>query len=284
MPSLRSTAVIAAFLLTPAPSVATDSEDGWTSLQPGLDLGIFTLAQPSELGDSKVRIVRADPARFEAVVLAATAHGGNPRTTKEWSTEFGLAAAINSSMFDPDWSTSVSYLREGDHINSAAVTADNSVLAARPKAEAANTPGFKLIDRECDDLQAEMERYKDAVQSIRMLSCKGRNVWTQQPKQWSHAVTGVDDRGRLLLIHARSPYSTHDFIQHLVALRIGLDRLMYGDGGPPAQLYVRAGGSEHLFVGSYETGIKENDKNDYAWQIPNVIGVRAKPSRPGASP
>jgi hypothetical protein len=45
------------------------------------------------------------------------------------------------------------------------------------------------------------------------------------------------------------------------------------EGGPEATLYVNAGGTELERFGSYETGFNENDDNDRAWALPNVIGV-----------
>lgn len=80
----------------------------------------------------------------------------------------------------------------------------------------------------------------------------------------------------LLLIHARSPWSTHDFIDLLRELPLQLDRLQYAEGGPEAQLAVRNGEREREWVGSYETGFMESDENDVAWPIPNVVGVRKR--------
>lgn len=264
-------------LLLPAAAGAKNTST-WTPLEPGLELGVFDSPTPSQLGDSKIRVVRVDPTRFEVVVLAASQHDQSSRSAADWAREFGLNAAINASMFKTDWLTSVSHLKVGDHLNNPDLTGDMMVFATGPRTD--NVPPVQLIDRECQDLQQVAESYTTLVQSIRMLSCTGENVWKQQPKQWSHAVTGIDAEGRLLLIHARSPWSTHDFIEILRALPLGLVRLQYGDGGPPAQLYVQSGVRQEQFIGSYETGIKESDTNERAWQIPNVIGVRRRaPSR-----
>ena len=109
-----------------------------------------------------------------------------------------------------------------------------------------------------------------------MISCKGRNVWAQQPKRWSTAAIGVDAGGNVLFIHVRSPFSTHDLIEILLALPLDLKRAMYAEGGPEAQLYVAAGGREEEFSGSYETGFNEDDDNQISWPVPNVIvAVRA---------
>jgi hypothetical protein len=46
---------------------------------------------------------------------------------------------------------------------------------------------------------------------------------------------------------------------------------MYVEGGPEATLYVRGGSRSALFVGSYESLFVENDRNQKAWEIPNVL-------------
>ena len=79
-------------------------------------------------------------------------------------------------------------------------------------------PSVSLIDRDCDDFETLRGKYGTLVQSIRMISCRRTNVWTQQPQRWSTAAIGRDGRGRILFIHARSPYSTHDLIDILLEL------------------------------------------------------------------
>ena len=51
---------------------------------------------------------------------------------------------------------------------------------------------------------------------------------------------------------------------------------MYVEGGPEAQLYVRAGGRELEFVGSYGSALGVA-ADLYVAPIPNVIGVRRIP-------
>ncbi|HVT58535.1 MAG TPA: phosphodiester glycosidase family protein [Thermoanaerobaculia bacterium] len=93
------------------------------------------------------------------------------------------------------------------------------------------------------------------------------------PRAPATAAIGVDRAGRVLFIHSRSPYSVHDLIAQLQKLPIDLARAMYVEGGPEAQLYVRAGHDDLEFIGSYETGFIERDDNDHAWPVPNVVVV-----------
>ena len=249
----------------------------WQPLEPGLELGTFEAPQKSQYGDSKVRILRIDPNHFDFRVLNAThAADGQSKTAREWLYSGGLVAAINPSMFQKDMKTSVSLMKNRHHTNHARLSKDKMLLAFDPN-DGAKLPSVQLVDRECDDFTKLEPHYGSWVQSIRMLSCDGRNVWSQQDRRWSHAVIGIDGAGRPLLIHARSPWSTHDFIEILRQLPLDLQRLQYSEGGPEAQLFVRAGDLTLEEVGSFETGIFESDANLGAWPVPNVVGVRARP-------
>ncbi len=245
---------------------------GWRALEPGLELGRFPSPQPAELGDSMIHLLRIDPERFDFRLLNASAEkDGRGLTARQWCTENDLVAAINASMYQQDYRTSVSLMRTRMHVNNPRLSKDMSILAF-DRLDPGVSP-VMIIDRQCEDFDVWKEEYGTLVQSIRMLSCKGRNVWTQQPKKWSTAAIGTDTSGNVLFIHVRSPFSTHDLIDILRSLPIGLSRAMYVEGGPEAQLFVRSGGEEHEFVGSYETAFTESDDNDRAWAVPNVVGI-----------
>ena len=112
-----------------------------------------------------------------------------------------------------------------------------------------------------------------------MLDCERKNAWAQQARRWSTAAVGIDAQGRVLFIHARSPWSTHDLIDILRELPLDLQRLMYVEGGPEASLFAKVGGRVELSaIGSFETGFWERDDNQRFWQVPNVIAVM--PPRP----
>ena len=196
---------------------------------------------------------------------------GQTLTAKEWSRKKTLVAAINASMYQKDYRTSVSLMRTQGHVNNPRLSRDNTILAFGRKSKA--IPQVKLIDRQCDDFDYWKKKYSVLVQSIRMLSCKGKNVWQQQRRRWSTAAIGTDDNGRVLFIHVRSPYSTHDLINILLELPLKLKSLMYVEGGPEAQLYIGSDKHEYEFFGSFETGFNENNKNSIAWPVPNVIGI-----------
>jgi len=241
----------------------------WETLEPGLELGVLQALHPSTSGDSKIRVLRIDPHRFELRLLNSSAPGqGKPLTARDWSHRNKLVAVINASMYDADNRTSMGMMLTQKHTNNPRLNRDKAILAFDPQ-----SPGMapvKLIDRECDDLDAWKGHYGTLVQSIRMISCKGENVWAASEDPWSIAAVGVDRRGRVLFIHSRSPYTPHDLIENLLSLPLDLAGAMYAEGGPEAQLYVRSGQREIELLGSHGTSLFGSDR---AWPVPNVIGV-----------
>lgn len=252
----------------------------WRVLEPGLELGQFVSPRKSRLGDSIVRVLRIDPEFFELRLLNASAPGqGRPQSARDWCRSNGLVAAVNASMYQTDHRKSVSMMRTRTHVNNPSLSKDKAVLGFDRLD--ASVPPAQIIDRECQDFDALRAHYGTLVQSIRMISCERRNVWAPQSREWSTAAIGIDTRSRVLFIHSRSPFSTHDLIEILLGLPIELRRAMYVEGGPEAQLYVQSGGREMEFLGSYETGFKEADDNAFAWPVPNVVGIAriARPAR-----
>ena len=268
---MLSVGALLALLAQPA-GLAAHREGRWRTLERGLEMGTFKAPRASEAGDSMIRVLRIDPRAFELRLLNASAPGqGRPLTARQWCARNGLVGAINASMYQTDYRTSVSLMKTRFHTNNRRLSKDRAVLAFDSLDP--SLPQVQIIDFECQDFGDIGKRYGTLVQSIRMVSCKGGNVWSQQPRKWSTAAIGLDGKGKVLFIHVRSPYSTHDLIDMLLRLPIGLKRAMYVEGGPEAQLYVRGGGKEFEFVGIAGTGIPDYDEQARAWAVPNVIGV-----------
>ncbi len=255
-----------------APDAPETQGDVWTQLEPGLDFAELDAPTKSPLGDSRIRVLRIDPQRFELELLNASASAdARPMAAKAWCREHGLVAAINASMYQQDHRTSVSLMKTREHVNNSRLSKDNVVLAFDRLDP--GVPPVQIIDRKLQDFEALKSRYGTFVQSIRMVTLERKNVWQQQARRWSTAAIAMDRSGRVLFIHCRSPYSVHDFIDMLLELPIELKNAMYVEGGPEAQLYVDSGGSSIELMGSFETGFFENDDNLQGWPVPNVIGV-----------
>jgi hypothetical protein len=258
-------------LLLSAAVAATSADTTWKPLAVGLEVAELASPVASTVGDSRVTVVRVDPAHYEFRLLSAKLLGlDHTLTAPEWTERYRVTGVINASMYREDHRTSVAFMKSGDGVNNPRWTKDNAVFAAGPIGDA--RPSVQIFDRTCEKPASFETRYRILIQNIRMLDCAGRNTWSQQPRKWSTACVGIDGAGRVLLIHSRSPYSTHDFIDILKSLPLDLRRLMYVEGGPEASLYVRVDGKEAVSkVGSFETGFRELDDNTTFWRLPNVI-------------
>ena len=138
----------------------------WRNLEKGLDLGIFKAPQKSALGDSLIRILRADTNYFGLRLLNASSKDqGQRRSVKDWVNKNGLVAAINASMYQKDMRSSVSYMKTRQHTNSTWVSKDKSILAFDPTDK--NMPKVRIIDRDCEDFTKLRKLYGTLIQSIR---------------------------------------------------------------------------------------------------------------------
>jgi hypothetical protein len=260
---------------TEALPAAAQQKDTWQILTDGLELGVFQSPLRSEIGDSLIRVLRIDPYHYAFRLLNASAtQNGRALSAKEWCRQHGLAAAINASMYQADYKTSVSLMRTKGHVNNARMSRDMTVLAFERLIR--NVPPVKIIDRQCEDFSSWKTKYGTFVQSIRMISCTGENVWQQQAQKWSTAAIATDHQDRVLFIHVGSPFSTHDLIDILKLLPLDITRAMYAEGGPQAQVYINAGAHEHEFVGGYELPLSQESNALFSWPIPNVVGISLK--------
>jgi hypothetical protein len=256
----------------PAKNTVSSRAGVWQKLADGLELGIFVSPQPAEIGDSKIRILRIDPGRYEFKLLnASVSKEGRSLSAKQWCRQNGLVAAINASMFQADYKTSVSFMRTRTHVNNPRLSKDMTILAFDRLG--VGTPEVKIIDRQCENFKLWKNKYGTLVQSIRMISCKGKNVWRQQPKKWSTVAIGIDKADRVLFIHVGSPYSTHDLINILKKLPLDIARAMYTEGGSQAQLYIKIGAYEFEFVGHSEIDFSNKSNSLFSWPIPNAVGI-----------
>jgi hypothetical protein len=277
-------AALVAIVISPlAGDRARPADSPFRVLEPGLEYAEIPAPVPSPQGDSLVRVLRVDPSRFALKLLCASdPRYDRARTPRDWCREFGLLAAANASMFAEDGVTAVSLLRTRNHTDNGHLTKHMAVLAFDAFDD--SVPPIQIIDRELQDYPALARHYGTLVQSIRMVSLDGRNVWSPQEQAWSSAAIGIDRSGRALLIHVQSPYTMHDLIEMLLGMPLELKNLMYTDGGPPSQLYLKAGGQEVEIAGA--VGIHDAPAIVAAdpSPIPNVIGVtRLTPWAPSGS-
>jgi hypothetical protein len=270
-PAARAPAASPAPGAAEKPAAAPRPQAPWRALEPGLDV-VEIDGPPVEGAEGRITVVRVDPARFDLKLLASSAPGeGDRRTARAWAYRSGASVVINAAMYQEDYRTSVSLMRTVDHINQRRLSKDKAVLVFDPVVS--GVPPVKIVDRDCERLEDAAVRYGTLVQSIRMISCDGKNVWAPSDRRFSAAAIGVDRGGRILFIHARTPWPIHDLVDALLAAPVELAQAMYVEGGPEAQLFVRGGGKELEWIGTFEGA----DANARAWPVPNVVAAIRKP-------
>lgn len=246
----------------------------WKKVDEGLFVTEFVPIKKSNIGDSKITIVKIAPKYYTFKLINAKEKDSQSGTAKDWCEKEKLIAAINAGMFLQDGLTNVGYMKNYSFINSSKLNKYNTILAFSRRVS--DVPEIQIIDLKSQDWNLLKTKYNCYSQGIRMIDKNQKNCWSQQNRKWSMVVIGIDKNGNALFIFTRSPYSVHDFINIILNLPISIYNAMYLEGGPEASLYLSHNGCEIEKFGSYETGFYESDDNNEAWPIPNVIGITKK--------
>jgi hypothetical protein len=227
----------------------------WTPIQPGVEYAkIDTL-----------HVVRVDPRVAQLAVGIE-----QPQTAAQWCKSAHFSVAINLGMFNTDRRTHTGYLRDRRHVNSATVNDYRSVLAFKP------LQPVRWLDLDSAKLPASVGAYDVVVQNLRLIATPRRNVWAASDRKWSEAALAIDNRGRLLFLFSRAPYTMKAFNELLLGLPLGIRAAMHLEGGPEASLSIHGGGVDVDLCGSFETGFVNDDSNREQWLLPNILGVLAK--------
>ena len=240
----------------------------WQSLDDGLTLGKYDSPVKSQIGNSQFTILKVDPKQYELTILCENQYVGE-RSVKGWCEDFSKVAAINAGMYMEDGRNCG--LQVTDGFTNGKLNSFNTILAfdcTNP-----DLPDVQIIDRQCQDFEYLRTQYRSMTQGIRMVDIYQNNCWTVQDKMWSTSAVAMDIAGNVLLIHCRSPYPVHTFVDILLDSGVGIYNMMYLEGGAVAELYVQVGDVAFSSIGSYESGYNPNDNNRVLWTIPNVIAV-----------
>jgi len=245
----------------------------WHTLEPGLEYAEFKSEMFPSTGDSIISVLRIDPKYYELRYLAASEYDSAGMLLKDSALKFNLVAVINAGMYAKDYLTHIGYSKNRGRIHNKRVLKNyKSVLAFDPVD--AGVPEVQLLDLQCQNFRSFENRYATLIQNIRMISCRGKNVWSRQKDKWSTAALGQDAPGRILFLFSRSPYSVHDFIEILLNLPLSLSRAMYLEGGSPAGIFIQTDSTVIQKYGLHE-GI-ETEPSPFPQTLPNVIGAVKK--------
>jgi hypothetical protein len=198
-------------------------------------------------------------------------------TAREWCDKNHLVAAINAGMFDLDNTTHVGYLKSKDHTNNSHLNYYKSVAVFDPK-NGKELPPYKIydLDENGNSLNNILNDYNSAIQNLGLIKKTRINVWRQLDEKWSEAALGEDNKGNILFIFSRFPFSMYDLNKKLLESGIDIIAAQHLEGGPEAQIYLKEGNVEIEQFGSYETSYNANDNNESAVPIPNILGIRRK--------
>lgn len=245
---------------------------GLASVEPGIVVERHRAPRAPEvdIGDRMITLVRVDLRRYAFRFLTEARHGAR-RTLPEWMRDEALAGGINAGMFLAS-GRPCGFLQSGGEVwNDRRPRSFEGVIAFDPRRRAAP---FAIGGRGCPaDLDAMRSSHASLLQANRvMIDCAGRPNTAWRTRRYSSAALGVDDQGRAVLIHVRTPYRMQRLARMLVDLDLGLRGLVYMEGGPEASLMVRAEGERVGLMGSYEDGFYPSDDNRAYWDLPNVVG------------
>lgn len=221
----------------------------------------------------RVAVVRLSPDVFDFVLCAVGRGKHPPLTLRQWVQREDLTAAINASMYLPDGVTSTGYLREGAYAN-------NSRLARRFGAffvagpDDAALPAATIIDRDEENWQARLARYRLVVQNYRLISPDGRILWKPGGPRTAISAVGTDAEGHILFLHCREPLDAYSFAEGLLRLPLRLRAVMYVEGGGQAGLVLRAGSLEREFNG--RSAAEFLPAGSIRAALPNVLGARRR--------
>jgi len=270
--------LLAVLLICFAVGAATPPVAGWKSLAPGMELRWLNAGNSSAADDSQIAVVRIDPDIWELELIGRSLTGEPTGcTARDWARSNDLALATNAGMFAADYKTHVGYMESKGQVNSSGINRYQSVAAFHPR-DPERHPPFRIFDLDEPGVSMQDIRrdYASVLQNLRLIKRPGTNKWSQQPKKWSEAALGEDKNGSILFVFSRSPFSMHDLNRKLLSAGIDLVAAQHLEGGPEAQLYLKAGDLELELVGSYEISFKEDEGNTTAWPIPNVLGVKRR--------
>lgn len=262
----------------PVKQKAVLNYSNWTTLTKGMEYREISAPVKSFIGDSKLSILRMDPALFRFDLFAASQFDSIPRKVTAWSDTFDLLVAFNSGMYSLEKPLqSRAYLKTGQHVNNGQLLEDfNLMLALGPKTKS-NRSNIEVLDLTCSDWEQEQKNFSSFAQGLRMIDCNATPMnWQKNIQSCSMLLAAEDEKGWFYLVFTRSPYTHNQMIGFLKQMPGGLHDAIYLEGGPETSLLIDVNGHCIKKVGSWVSDTWESDANKHFWPLPNIIGVSKK--------
>jgi hypothetical protein len=250
----------------------------WKQITTGLYYAEIPGPYTSKFSDSKVSILKIDPAYYDFVLANATQFDSTQKTIKDWCDTLKLNAAINAGMYSlKDHVSATGYMKTYEHTNNPVFKEGFNALAVfNPKIP--SQPSFRIIDMVNQDWRSIKEGYNSCFQSIRMIDNRQKGIyWKKKPLlRCSMSVLAMDKEGKVLFLFSRSPYNANEYIDFMLKSPLHIQTAMYLEGGPEASLYMKTDSLEIIKFGSYVSFSCPNDDNMELRKMPNILGIRKK--------
>ncbi len=249
----------------------------WLNIGKGIDFCETDAPFKSIINDSKITLLKIDPNQFDFYLMMATDLKIKSLSADVWADSFDLDIVINAGMYDLSRKMFSKGLLKGEnHTNNAALHPNyKSMIAFNPKDTI--LPKCKVLDLDCNPYEKIKNDYSCYAQGLRMLDCDGKPIgWNKRKQSCSMLITANDEHGFLYFIYCRSPYSHNEMIAFMQKFPFKLVNAIYMEGGPQTSIYLKIGDTKIEKIGSYVSETYPNDKNDYFWKLPNVIGLKVK--------
>jgi len=250
--------------------------NNWFNLENGLEYAEFETAIPAKLGDSRIKVLRADPEFFNLKLLSVSQVKTPLLSAPEWQDRYNLTAVINAGMFKRNYRSSVAFMKNFKHFNNRKHKKEyKSYIAFNPVQKKTHMlKPFTILESDQPDFKKEqLKDYNTVVQNMRMIDQNGQNLWSPSAKHWSISAIAEDCDGKILLLFSRAPFTVHDFNENLLKLPLNLKNAAYLEGGPPCFLGVSTEALAMNETGSFESGFRENNTNRKFQKVPNVLGL-----------
>ncbi len=251
-----------------------------TQLQTGLEFIEYVSPLSTFSGDSKIQILRIDPAYYDFELYNSTAIDGINRTAREWADTFNLVATINAGMYNlKDYLTNRGFMKNFLHYNNPKKD-KNWGAALGFNAKDATVAPFEIYDLTCTKWEDVEPHYNTVIQSMRIFDCYGTaQPWKKRAKLTSSlCILALDSKYRVLFIFTRSLYSMSQFIQIMQQMPLDVKKAVYMEGGPESSMYICSGEFERELFGNYITNYFQIKNNEKIWKLPNIIGIKRKMS------
>lgn len=160
------------------PAIVTKPSDiNWKELDKGLFYTEMDGPYISKFSDSKISILKIDPAFFDFDLLASSESDSLLRTIKDWCDTSNLTGGINAGMYSlKDHISGVGLMQHYEHVNNPKVKENFNALAVfNPKDK--SLASLQIVDMVNQEWKDILKNYNSCFQSIRMIDNEGKAVY-----------------------------------------------------------------------------------------------------------